>query len=87
MAGLRAYFVDGMNLVKIDNLDSVAESIGLPVDEAREILTTRQFREAVDADWQRSRKLGVTGEPTFVVGNQRVVGAQPYEVLDAGAVA
>ncbi len=86
----QAYFVDGANLAKIDNLVSVAVRLGLSADEARDILTTRRFREAVDADWQRSRQWGVTGVPTFVIGEGRLVGAQPYEsleqlVLDAGA--
>jgi len=86
----QAYFVDGANLAKIDNLISVAVRLGLSADEARDVLRTRRFRETVDADWQQSRRLGVTGVPTFVVGERRVVGAQPYEsleqlVLDAGA--
>ena len=88
----QAYFVDNVNLAKIDKLVSIAVQLGLSSNEARDVLTTRRFREAVDADWQRSRQLGVTGVPTFVVGEQGVVGAQPYEslvqlVLDAGATA
>ena len=39
-------------------------------------------RAAVDADWEKSRRYGVTGVPTFVVGRQGVVGAQPYEALE-----
>ena len=51
----------------------------------------RRFKEAVDADWQKSRQYGVTGVPTFVSGKHVVVGAQPYDVLEelvstAGAV-
>jgi predicted DsbA family dithiol-disulfide isomerase len=42
-----------------------------------------QFRDSVDADWQRSRVLGVTSVPTFVVGKRGLVGAQPYEQLEA----
>jgi predicted DsbA family dithiol-disulfide isomerase len=70
---------------------TIAEQVGLNVDQAREVLVSRESRDAVDADWQRCRELGVTGVPTFVVGGQGVVGAQPYEVLErmlveAGAV-
>ena len=67
-------------------LEIVAEA-GLPVDEARAVLTDRTYRAAVDADWARARALGVTGVPTYVVaepGSGRlrgVVGAQPYEAL------
>ena len=88
----RAYFVDNQNLAIVDNLLAITERVGLSVTDAQVALEERRFRKAVDDDWQRSRKLGVTGVPTFVVGEQGVVGAHPYEVLeqlvlDAGAVA
>ena len=38
---------------------------------------------AVDDDWKLSRQIGVTGVPTFVAGRYGVVGAQPYEALEA----
>ena len=79
----RAYFVDGVNLAKVDELVRIAESLGLSGDEAREVLETRAEQEAVDLDWARSRQLGVTGVPTFMADNQAVVGAQPYEMLEA----
>jgi predicted DsbA family dithiol-disulfide isomerase len=87
----RAYFVDGLNIALIENLMAVVRQLGLPEDEAREVLASRRFRAAVDTDWQRCRNLGITAVPTFVVGNSAVVGAQPYEVLEslvvkAGAV-
>jgi len=78
-----AYFADGVNLAKIDNLVAIAERLGLPAAEAEQVLAERQFQEAVDADWQRSRELGITSVPTFVVGNRGLVGAQPYEQLEA----
>ena len=40
------------------------------------------FKAAVDADWELSRRYGVTGVPTFVAGRHNVVGAQPYEVFE-----
>lgn len=78
----RAYFVDSVNLADVDALVAVAERAGLPAGEARQVVIERRFREAVDRDWRRSRELGVTGVPTFVVGGRGVVGAQPYEVLE-----
>ena len=54
----------------------------MPADEARSVLTERRFRAEVDEDWQRSTQSGVTGVPTFDAGGHRVVGAQPYEVLE-----
>jgi predicted DsbA family dithiol-disulfide isomerase len=54
---------------------------GLAAAPPRRVLVDRTFREQVDADWERARKLGVTGVPTFVSNGYGVVGAQPYEVL------
>jgi predicted DsbA family dithiol-disulfide isomerase len=78
----RAYFVDGKNVGDIDVLLDVAQSVGLPVDEARAVLEQRTFENVVDADWAKSRDYGVTGVPTFVAGGYGVVGAQPYEALE-----
>jgi predicted DsbA family dithiol-disulfide isomerase len=80
-AMFRAYFVDGLNIGDPGVLVQVAESIGLSGDEAREVMHTRSHKAAVDADWEKSRRYGVTAVPTFVAGGRRVVGAQPYEVL------
>ncbi len=79
----RAYFVDGLNIALGDTLVGIAEQVGLPKDEAGEVLDSRRFKDAVDADWQRSTELGVTGVPTFVAGDRAVVGAQPYETMEA----
>jgi predicted DsbA family dithiol-disulfide isomerase len=78
----RAYFVDARDISRPDALLEIVERVGLSVDGAREVLDTRTFRAAVDADWALSRRYGVTGVPTFVAGRAGVVGAQPYEVLE-----
>ncbi len=78
----RAYFVDGVNVGDVDALLEVAQAVGLDVAAAREVLENRSFKDAVDADWDKSRQYGVTGVPTFVAGSQGVVGAQPYEMLE-----
>src|SRR5215471_7636496 len=41
------------------------------------------IHDAVDADWAKSHAYGVTGVPTFVAARYGVVGAQPYETLEA----
>ena len=78
----RAYFVDGENIGDEETLLGIVKAAGLPVDEAREVLRERRFRDTVDEDWARSRKLGVSGVPTFAAGGYGVVGAQPYETLE-----
>ena len=49
-------------------------SVGLPADEARAVLDERRFKDAVDADWEKSHRYGVTGVPTFVAARYGVVG-------------
>lgn len=81
-AVFRAYYVDGKNIGKIDELVLLAKSVGLSDQEAKRILESRTFKEEVDSDWSRSHALGITGVPTFVMGRQAVVGFQSYEVLE-----
>ena len=78
----KAYFVEAKNLADIDLLVDIAASVGLPADEARAVLDERRFKDAVDADWAKSHRYGVTGVPTFVAARYGVVGAQPYEALE-----
>jgi len=77
----RAYFVDGRNIGDPEVLIDIAQSVGLPIAAAREVLANRTFKDAVDADWEESRKRGITGVPSFIAGKYKVVGAQPYSVL------
>jgi predicted DsbA family dithiol-disulfide isomerase len=81
-AMFRAYFVEAQNIGDPDVILDIVKQVGLSVDEAREVIEKRTFKDAVDEDWALSRQLGVTGVPTFVAGRYGVVGAQPYETLE-----
>jgi len=78
----RAYFVEVRDISRPAVLLDVVQHVGLSADGAREVLETRTFKDAVDADWELSRQYGITGVPTFVAGRYSVVGAQPYEALE-----
>jgi len=78
----RAYFVEARDISQPAVLLEIAERVGLSTDGAREVLEKRTFKDAVDADWKLSREYGVTGVPTFVIGENGIVGAQPYEALE-----
>ncbi len=60
----RAYFVDARNIGDIQVLMDVVRQVGLPEQEAREVLEQRNFKDAVDQDWGQSHQSGVTGVPT-----------------------
>jgi predicted DsbA family dithiol-disulfide isomerase len=80
MAAFKAYFADGLNIAKIPVLVELAESVGL--DGAEEIISNGTFKEVVDRDWEYSRACGITAVPTFIANGRRLVGAQPYTVLE-----
>ncbi len=78
----RAYFVDGKNIADGDSLLEIIDSLGLSREEAKTVLQTRSYSDAVDEDWAKSHTYGVTGVPTFVAGGYGLVGAQQYEALE-----
>jgi predicted DsbA family dithiol-disulfide isomerase len=78
----KAYFVEGRNIGDAAVLLEIAADVGLDAEKTKEVIEKRSWKDAVDADWEKSRRYGVTGVPTFVIGSQGVVGAQPYEVLE-----
>ena len=81
-AAFRAYFAHGKNIGKMPVLLDLAESVALPREEAETVLATRAFKSAVDEDWLLSRDKAITAVPTFVVNQERLVGAQPYEKIE-----
>jgi predicted DsbA family dithiol-disulfide isomerase len=81
-AVFKAYFADGVNIANIDALMDIAASVGLLREESEPVLVKRAFKPDVDEDWSLSRKNGITAIPTFVIHKDKLVGAQPYEVLE-----
>ena len=78
----QAYFVRRENLAETDVLINTVDLSGLNTEDARLSLQSRQYKQAVDEDWNYARSLGVNGIPTFVYQGYGLVGAQPYEELD-----
>lgn len=75
----RAYFVEGRNIALVDELLRITAAIGLPVSEARDVLMTRSFAAAVDADWQRAGQLRINAVPTHLCGGRRLTGFGSYD--------
>lgn len=78
----RAYFEEAKNIGDVEILVGIAKSAGVPEPDARRVLAERSFKQAVDADWEKARRNGITGVPSFVAGNQKLTGAHPYEELE-----
>ena len=83
----RAYFEHGKNIGDVEVLVDIARANGVAESDARSVLTERTHKHLVDADWEKARRYGITGVPSFVAGNRKVTGAQPYEVLEQLVVA
>ena len=81
-AAFTAYFAEGQNIAQFDVLTDIANSAGLPGQEAFDIIESGRFRQAVDADWQRSGQLGIQVVPTFHADGRRMEGAKSYEALN-----
>ena len=80
-AVFKAYFAHGLNIAADKVLMDIAQSVDLDPQEARTVIEQGQYKDAVDRDWLRSRNMGITAVPTFVMNRQRLVGAQTYQDL------
>lgn len=78
----KAYFSEGKNIDDSETLIALATEIGLDSDEAMAVLESDKYADAVNADIQESRQLGVSGVPFFVFDRKYAVsGAQPAEAF------
>ena len=77
----KTYFAEGKNIGEISVLMEIAASAGLPKHKTKSVLETREYKDMVDRDWALSRENGILAAPTFVIHNNRLVGAQPYDQL------
>jgi predicted DsbA family dithiol-disulfide isomerase len=73
------YFVEGINISLVDELVQIAKSVGLSGDDARNVLKKMSYVEAVNADWQRARALGITAVPTHIFEGKSLVGFGSYD--------
>jgi predicted DsbA family dithiol-disulfide isomerase len=81
MAAFKAYLVEEQNIALKEVLLNLVESVDLSSVEAVEVIEKRLFSETVEKEWAQARQLNLTAVPTLVLGNQRLVGAVPYEQI------
>ena len=81
-AFLQAYFLDGVDLTRTENLVAIATAAGLDQAQAERCLADPQSRLAVEQEDQRARAIGVEGVPFFIFnGKLAVSGAQGSAAL------
>jgi predicted DsbA family dithiol-disulfide isomerase len=80
-AVFQAYYARGRNISAPEELADMAVSIGLPRDAAIEVLAKGNYAGQVDQDLALAAQANIIAAPTFIIGDARLVGAQPYEKL------
>ena len=45
------------------------------------------YAGAIEADMRQVRRLGLNGTPSFTIGDQRIIGAQPVEIFEQAIAA
>lgn len=78
-----AHWRRGLNLGDARDLASIASEAGLPAGAPEQALAEPRFLTRVEATAAEFERLGATAIPTFFVGDERVVGCQPYATLAA----
>lgn len=82
-----AYWRRGEDLEDEAVVRGIAATAGLDPAAADDAMDDARLLARVDAIRQESINAGVTGIPTLFIGDQKVVGCQPYEVLAHAAKA
>jgi predicted DsbA family dithiol-disulfide isomerase len=77
-----AYWSEGQDVSDRDVLARCAGEVGINAEQIRELLDSAQDVEETKAEIQHAGNIGVTGVPTFILGQSyALVGAQSPEVL------
>ncbi len=84
-AAMDAYWREGRDLEDETVLREIARQAGVDPDAAVAAGDDPGYLARLDRQRQEAARAGVTGIPTFVFGQERVVGCQPYPVLAAAA--
>jgi predicted DsbA family dithiol-disulfide isomerase len=77
-----AHFIDGKNVGDHETLVSLAASLGIGQEEARQVLHSDAFDAEIGKDIEEAGINGVSGVPFFILnGKYAVSGAQPAELF------
>jgi predicted DsbA family dithiol-disulfide isomerase len=76
-----AHWRRGMDLESESDLRKLASEAGLDADASLAASRSGEYLSRIDRRREEAEDAGVTGIPTFLIGDQGVAGCQPYEVL------
>ncbi len=64
-------------------MKNYATALSINGDDFSQCLDTKQFAAQVEKDKSEGKSKGITGTPTFIIGDNTIVGAQPFESFKA----
>ncbi len=79
----RKYYGEGQDIGRWPVLRAAAEEAGVNSGEMQAAVEAGTFTAVVDGHVRQAVEWGITGVPTYIVGDQyAIVGAQPYSVFE-----
>lgn len=82
-AFMLAFFTNGLDLSKQENIIAVVEKIGLDGKAAEQILSSQQYKTEVENDIKKAQALGIRGVPFFLINAKEAIsGAQDDQVFE-----
>lgn len=86
-AAMDAHWREGRDLEDPEVIRDLGAIAGLDPDRAVEAMTDPTYLERIGRTRAEANAAGVTGIPTFLIGDRTIVGCQPYPVLEEAVVA
>ncbi len=80
-AVFKAFYGKGENISDKQVLASLVESIGLSGKEAVKHLERGTFKPQLNFDWKLAQELELVAAPTYIIKQNKLVGAHPYQRL------
>ena len=77
----RAYFHDGDNIGEVETLTKLGAEAGLDPAEVEESIRSPKYELKLKNNSLIAHRRGVSGVPTFFLGDYPLVGAQPEETM------
>ena len=76
-----AYFCLGVNIGDEKELRTIACDSGIPEAIIDDAWANEKFENRLNLNYQAAKKFGVSGTPTFIIGDNVISGAVPYQQL------
>ena len=77
----RAYFYDGANIGEIETLQKLGADAGLDPEQVAAAIDEPKYEMKLKNNSLIAHSHGVSGVPTFFIGNYPMVGAQPEDTM------